>query len=357
MSKESHLSINMPYTALTGEHFGPTGARFSFGLPYEQSMPEPQSKPQAQPVQPDFQDMREQELVEVLQQMYGKDWKAYYPITEPQPTAQQNEINRGVIFDSPKVTPSTPETVNESTQPSQTPLRTADHVRYASGAIPAGEFTQEEVHLDLNDRISQIGRMQPHNNFIGVGVGAALAGAGVVAYLNKERINRRFPQIREVCNREYYRVRNFLLEFGLDYAPNATVRYICADVENRNSAYAQIGQRFDDADRLALLAMRKGEHGVQMIHMVYRIIASLAEVNATVRPAQLAERLNEELDHFLVDRSQRWELEQDEYGLFNLIVAGKKYSLRTFAGEIRKKIQQDELARGAAIAKIDPEVV
>lgn len=357
MPRESRLSINMPYTALTGEHFGPTGARFSFGSPYEQSMPEPQRKPQAQPVQPDFQDMREQELVETLQQMYGKDWKAYYPITEPQPTALQNEINRGVIFDSPKVpTPSSVVSIELTpTQPAS--LSSANPEGYAFGTIPPNEIAQDGTNINPHISFSQNDRIQPPNDFIGIGVGTAMAGAGILAYLNKERINRRFPQIRQYCSREYYRIRNILLEFGLDYVPTATVRYICADIENRNSAYAQIGQRFDDVDRLALLTMRKGEHGVQMIHMVYRIIASLAEVNETVRPADLAERLNEALDHSLVDRSSRWELRQNENGLFSLIVAGKPYPLATFAREIRNRIAADNANIEAKLAEVEPEVI
>lgn len=201
------------------------------------------------------------------------------------------------------------------------------------------------------------GNMVPYPEHLGAGIGIGLAATVAIGLINRNRIDERFPGIKEGIRHKMNMVRNWRFKYGLELSPEKTIKRIRKDIEGRHPEYAAIGPNWTQQDELDLLEVHKGEHGVEMVHMVYRIIASLADVNEHVMPRDVINRLNVEIDHSMVNRSQRWAVSQDRHGAFTLEVAGISYPLRTFAKAIRQQIDDDRKETIQQIASIEPTII
>ncbi len=211
MSKESSISIPVPsdthksgsFSALTGE-FGDGNTIFSFagveGSPFGNTNAEPQSRPGLQPASPEvIESLREAELIQALQENHGVNWRAHYPITEPQPTVspkRRGGPDRSVSVDTEKVP-----TQVEPDAPTATPT--------LQEAVPTS--TPREV-------VIPDGRIVPFADDFVVGTvfaaGLAVAGSAVI-YRNelKEYKHKRIdPAINRVKNSLARMRLNYLLE-------------------------------------------------------------------------------------------------------------------------------------------------
>lgn len=192
-------------------------------------------------------------------------------------------------------------------------------------------------------------QLVPDNEYFGTIVGTVLAASALGAYANRKKFTGVARRINDVKDE----VKNTALEYALDVAFEPTLKYLRDELE-KDRHYSDLKISWDGQDIAALREARHATHnGPALVHMVYRTIASLADINEKVQPKDVLRMLGEEFDHMSVDRSQRWHIRQRS-GNYYLVVAMKEYSLATFARHIRTQIANSDDSLRERLASVEP---
>lgn len=372
MSRNLEASINVPFTTLTGNFTGHNGVEYSYGTLAEtlipkqlNHIPEPQNKPLIQTggEMNEIDAIKEQAAKEECINLTGKpcpdepESKPALPKTDTIFTRDGELISKTI--DSPKIE----KPVSEKNEPNNATITNDDIEQRHLNKTYEGAYRDGDEQMPLGEEriivVQNEGRnIVPHSEHLGVGIGLALASAAGLSYIHRDKIDARFPGIKRTVLRAKSSLRYTRLKYKFDLNPDRTLDDIQKENEVRNPLYAQIAATWEPEDYAVLLHLARDDrrHGIILVDMMHKIIASLLTVSDEVRPRDVVERLNMQIDHFGVPRKDRWSLIEVRPGKFVLDVAGNEYSLESFSKQIRKEIEADHKKGIAETAKIDPVV-